>query len=96
MVIHIVLFKWKSDASKSPIAKVIDDLRKLKGKIPEIVDLYYGENFSQWSQGYTHALVVKFKNKEDLEIYRNHPLHTPLVERIEAMEENSMSIDFEA
>lgn len=95
MVIHVALFKWRADASKKSISRAINEIRLLKEKIPEIIDLYCGKNFSKWSEGYTHAVIIKTKNRKALDIYRKHPAHVFVVKIIEKLEENSLGIDIE-
>src|SRR6185437_15911027 len=55
MIEHIVLFRWAEGASREAIDSVGTELRKLKDKIPGIVDLSYGANFCDRSKGYTHG-----------------------------------------
>lgn len=55
MIIRIALYKWKPEVIKGMITKLIADIRALKAQIPQIVDIYAGENFSEWAKEYTHA-----------------------------------------
>lgn len=79
MVEHIVLFRWTESASPEAIDTVLTELRKLKNKIPAIMDLSCGTNFSDRANGYTHGLVVRFNDKAGLEIYGPHPEHQRVV-----------------
>lgn len=67
MIQHIVLFKAKSELDGS-------ELVSLKTKI-KMVNISFGKNFTERGKGYTHALVVKFETKQDLENYIVDPLH---------------------
>lgn len=95
MIIHIALFKWKSHVSEQEIDWVMREIKELKDKIPEVIDLYCGKNFSQWSKDYTHAVVVKVKDRESLSAYRSHPSHIPVAKKVEESEIDSIGIDFE-
>lgn len=95
MVIHIALFKWRDDVSEKDISQVMADIKSLKGKINGITELYCGKNFSKWSKSYTHAVIVKVKDREALEVYRNHPRHIPVAKRVEELEKDSIGIDIE-
>lgn len=75
MVTHIALFQWRQDISPKEIQKIMDDIKNLKPEIPEIINISCGENFSRWNEGYTHAVVVKVKNRTALDAYRMHPTH---------------------
>ena len=79
MIEHIVLFRWTEGASPEAIDNVLVELRKLKDRIPGIVDLTCGTNFSDRARGYTHGLVVRFKDRSALEAYGPHPEHQSVV-----------------
>jgi len=67
MLVHLVLIRWKGGVNKTEVNNLVTDVKKLKNKIDVIIDIYAGENFSQWNDGYTHAIVVMTKNKKDLD-----------------------------
>jgi hypothetical protein len=75
VVEHIVLFRWTEGASQEAIDRAVAELRGLKGKIAEIVDLSCGANFSGSAKGYTHGLVGRFRDRAALEAYLAHPEH---------------------
>ena len=96
MIEHLVLFQWKPEASAEAIAQVMTALRALKGQISGIVDLTCGENFSPRSQGYTHALTVRFEDRAALETYGPHPAHQRVVqEMIAPIRGMVLSVDYE-
>lgn len=80
MVEHIVLFRWKAEATAEQIEQAITGLRGLKAQVPNILDLSAGENFSERAQGFTHGLVVRFPDKAALEVYGPHPAHQHVVQ----------------
>ncbi len=94
-IVHIVLFRWRADASPDAIAAVIEGLRNLKHQIPDIVDLSVGENFSARAQGYQCGLVVRFKDRAALDAYGPHPAHQDVVENlINPIREDVLALDF--
>lgn len=96
MIIHIALFRWKKDVPDSQIDKLMGQLKDLKNKVDVVIDMYAGENFSRWNEGYTHAVVVITKTRVDLDKYRKHRAHLPIAKMVDEMEEKSIGIDFEA
>jgi hypothetical protein len=82
MVIHVVLFEWKDGAPPEAIDRAVAELRALKGKIPGIVDLSTGANFSARAQGFHHALLVRFTDRAALEAYGSHPAHQRVVQEV--------------
>jgi hypothetical protein len=95
MVVHIALFKWRDDVLEEEIDYIMGEIQSLKEKITGIIELYCGKNLSKWSKGYTHAVIVKVKDKEALDAYRNHPAHIPIAKKVEELEEDSIGIDIE-
>lgn len=96
MVVHIVLFKWKPEASRAEIEEALKRLRELPSAIPDLLSLSCGENFSARSQGFTHALVAYFQDRAGLEKYRHHPDHQKIVEEmINPMAAQILAADFE-
>ena len=79
MIEHIVLFRWTEGTSQEAMDDAMAELRKLKGKIPGIVDLSCGANFSDRAKGYAHGLVVRFKDRSALDAYGPHPEHQRVV-----------------
>lgn len=82
MVIHIVLLRWTENASQEAINTVMTELLGLKDKIPGIVDVTSGANFSERSKGFTHGLVFRFKDRASLEGYLPHPEHQRVVQKL--------------
>ncbi len=96
MIEHLVLFQWTPDASAEAVARVVTELRALKGRIPGVLDLTCGENFSPRSQGFTHALVVRFEDRAALEAYGPHPAHQRVVqELISPIRADTLALDYE-
>ena len=94
MIIHIALFGWKAGVSAQEIEKAMADVRALRSKIKGLHEIYCGENFSKWNEGYTHAVVVLAADQSALQTYRDHPDHKEVASRIDRMEAKSVGVDF--
>ncbi len=96
MIEHIVLFKWKSEATSEQIAEAVAGLRALKSSVPNILDLSVGENFSERAQGFTHGLVVRFPDRAALDVYGPHEAHQHVVQNfINPIRESVLALDYE-
>ena len=96
MIEHIVLFRWKEEASQEAMDSAVAELRRLKGKIAGIVDLSCGANFSDRAKGYTHGLVVRFTDRAALEAYGAHPEHQRVVQNfINPIRADILALDFD-
>ncbi len=97
MIVHLVLFKWKEEATSESILATIEALKRLKSKIPNIIDLSCGKNFTNRAQGFQHGLMVKFRDRNDLESYQNHPAHQEVVQNlIKPILADIIALDYEA
>jgi hypothetical protein len=93
---HIVLFKWKPEATAAQIDAAIEGLRALKNMLPEIVDLTAGKNFTDRGKGYTHGLVVRFRDRAGLESYGPSQEHQAVVQNLIApIREDVLALDYE-
>jgi hypothetical protein len=74
---HVVMFKFKEDASKDDIRKVREAFSALPSKIPQIADYEWGTNNSPegLDKGFTHVFFLTFKSDEDRAVYLPHPDH---------------------
>jgi len=95
MIVHIALYKWRESTTSAEIDEAIRQVRALKTKVPGLVDIRCGANFSRWNEGYTHAFVVLAQDRAALDSYRNHPDHQTVAKRIETMDAGSIGVDFE-
>lgn len=96
MVEHIVIFKLKPGATPEQEQKLIDMLRALKEKVPGILDLTVGKNFTpERGQGYSVGLVVRFQNKDGLAAYGPHPDHMLVKNYVAEVCENSLIVDYD-
>src|SRR5436853_5094762 len=96
MVEHIVLFKTTEEATPEQRHRAMEALKGLKEKIPGIVDLSVGLNFSPRNQGYDIGLVVRFADRAALETYLPHPAHRGCVDEfITPIKQDAIVVDYE-
>lgn len=93
---HIVLFKFKKDAAKEQVDKVVKAFRDLPGKIDAIHDFEAGIDVSieNKSKGFTHGFVVTFRNEADRAIYLPHPEHQEFVKLVGPVVEDVIVFDY--
>ena len=96
MVEHILLIRWTEGASPEAVDTAMAELRALKDKIPGILDLSCGTNFSVRAKGYTHGLAIRFKDRAALEAYNPHPEHQRVVQQfINPIRGDTIVLDYE-
>ncbi len=83
MVKHIVMWKLKDQARgnvKRVNAKLIKEkLESLNGKIPGLLKLEVGIDFSNSEESRDIVLYSEFESKDDLKNYQNHPEHKAIM-----------------
>jgi quinol monooxygenase YgiN len=98
MVRHIVLWRLKDSAngcSKAENAAAIKQrLENLNGKIPGLLKLEVGYDFSRGSDSSDMVLYSEFENRAALEIYQNHPLHEAVKPLVTAARAERRVVDF--
>ena len=74
---HVVIFKFKPDASEEEIEKVTQALGDLKETIPGIVAFEHGVNESpeNLNKGFTHVYMFTFEDAAARDVYLPHPEH---------------------
>ncbi|QCR23704.1 Dabb family protein [Pontibacter sp. SGAir0037] len=74
---HIVVFKYKPDATATQIAEVTQAFGELKDKIPGIVAFEHGINNSPENKnlGFTHVYMLTFEDAASRDAYLPHPEH---------------------
>ncbi|RKP05221.1 stress responsive A/B barrel domain-containing protein [Thamnocephalis sphaerospora] len=93
-VIHIVLIKFKPEATTSERQALMTEMNTLRD-IPCVRSLSFGENFTHRSEGYTHALVVGVETKDDVVAYMIHPIHQAFSAKLATFAESRLAVDFE-
>ncbi len=80
MVEHLVILKFKDDSTADQIDDFLKSVKGLQDKIDGVVDLSVGANFTDRSQGFTHGVCVRFRDRAAFENYIPHPDHVHVVE----------------
>jgi hypothetical protein len=97
MIEHIVLFKMKPETPADAVTAMQDGLKSLVGRVPGIVELTIGANFSERAKGFTHGMVVRLQDRAALDGYIPHPAHREVVEKlIRPMVEDVLAVDYES
>jgi hypothetical protein len=95
MVEHIVLLKFKEQLTEEKQQEVVNRLKDMKGKIPGIVNLEAGIDFSGRSKGFSIGAIIRFEDEAALENYGPHEVHQDFIKFIkENGHEDTLVVDF--
>lgn len=93
---HIVLFKVSAEATRAQAERMLKEVLALKNVIPGIMSASAGINFSERSKGYTHGLVMRFRDRAALDAYLPHPAHQAVIkEFIQPITTDRLVVDFD-
>lgn len=74
---HVVVFKYKPDASPDKIRQITEAFAALRTQIPDVIGFEHGVNNSpeKLNQGFTHVYLLTFTNAAARDVYLVHPAH---------------------
>jgi hypothetical protein len=74
---HVVVFKYKPEATEEQIQVITDAFKALPDQIPGIIGFEHGVNNSPegLNQDFTHVYLMTFENEEARDTYLPHPKH---------------------
>ena len=83
---HIVVFKYKADATTAQIQSITDEFRALKDQIPGILAFEHGPNTSPEGkdQNFSHVYQMTFTDAATRDAYLPHPIHQEFGQKLRA------------
>ena len=93
---HVVMFKFKQDATPAQIEVVVKAFGDLPKQIDTIHSYEWGTNNSpeMLDKGFTHLFFVTFKDEAGRAKYLPHPAHLAFIEKLKPILEEPMVIDY--
>jgi hypothetical protein len=93
---HVVLFKFKADATKEQIDEIVAGFQALPKKIEGITAFEWGTNNSPegLAEGFTHCFVVTFDNAKSRDAYLPHQAHKDFVAILLPRLEKVLVVDY--
>jgi hypothetical protein len=98
MVRHIVLWRLKESANGRSKAENAADIKRrledLNGKIPGMIKLEVGFDFSRTSESSDIVLYSEFESRAALDAYQTHPLHDAVKPYVMAARDERRLVDY--
>ena len=99
MIKHIVMWRLKDSAGgrdKAANARLIKEkLEALRGRIPGLLTVEVGLDFSKSDASADVVLVSEFADRAALQVYQAHPEHTAVADFIGEVRSERRLIDYE-
>lgn len=93
MVKHVVMYKLKNPTEQNAIA-LASKFLSMKGKIDVLKSIESGVDILRSDRSFDVALICQFDSLEDMEVYRTHEVHLPVMAYVKSVVESSKSVDF--
>ncbi|MBL4884758.1 MAG: Dabb family protein [Planctomycetaceae bacterium] len=93
---HVVLFKFKEDATKAQIQEIVTAFGELKNQIDTVLSYEYGTDVSpeKLAKGFSHCFFVTFRSKADLEAYLPHAAHQAFTAKLKPILSDVLVVDY--
>jgi len=95
MIVHIVMFNFKSENREENILKAKEMLEALVEKIDPLLSMEVGIDFNGSERAMDLSLISTFETKEGLSTYAVHPAHLEVVAFIKEVTMLSKVVDYE-
>ena len=94
MLTHIVLLRLK-DRRPESIADTRAHLQSLGHGIETLRELEVGTDITHSDRSYDLALITRFDDRAGYEVYRQHPVHVPVLVHMAEVAESTIAVDYE-
>ena len=95
MINHVVLIKFKPGVKDTDIDDLEKSLDNLPNKIVEIQTYEFGRDLLHSDRSYDFALIALFANLDAIKRYQEHPVHLKVLQKINKLSANILTVDFE-
>ena len=92
---HLVLIETNDDVTDAQIDELLDGVAGLKGKIPGVLDVKIGRNFTDRAPHIAVAGVITMEDRDALAAYGPHPAHQDLLKILMPAAKNVTIADIE-
>lgn len=82
MLRHVVMFRWAEDVDDAHVAAVAAELDQLPLQIPEIAVYRHGRDLGINEGNFDYVVVADFATADDYVVYRDHPVHQSMIQRM--------------
>lgn len=92
---HLVLIETNDGVTDAEVQEVMDGIIALKDKIPGVLEVKIGNNFSDRAPHISHAAVITLTDKDALAAYGPHPAHQDLLKILMPIAKNLTIADID-
>jgi hypothetical protein len=93
---HLVIMKLRQELPGPQLATLYRECEADFAKIPGVLSASMGANFRPSSSEFTHALVIRFADRNALEGFMIHPRHIATGRRMQTLFSDFLIFDYES
>jgi hypothetical protein len=93
MITHVVLIQPKVSTPNAELSAFLEHVQALQEKIPGILSISVGENRSNFHEGFTHGVIMRFVDEAYLHAHHVHPAHVAVVSELDRLCQRSIDFD---
>lgn len=93
MITHVVLMQPRVSTSNAELSAFLEHVQALQEKIPGILSISVGENRSDFHEGFTHGIIMRFVDEAHLQAHHAHPAHVAVVKELDHLCEKTIDFD---
>jgi hypothetical protein len=94
MLTHIVLWKYRPEATAEQRQEHLSKLRDLPRAIPDIIEFSVGFDILQLERSYDTGLTSVFPDRDAFDAYTDHPAHQEVAKLGREISAHIASVDF--
>jgi hypothetical protein len=79
MIRHVVLFRWKAEATAEQRQRVVDELSRLPAVVPSLRAYHLGHDLGLNEGNYEFAVAADFDDADGYLAYRDDPVHQAII-----------------
>tara|TARA_Y100000589_G_scaffold326719_1_gene367046 strand:- start:2238 stop:2528 length:291 start_codon:yes stop_codon:yes gene_type:complete len=91
---HIVLLEKKDDATDEQTQAALAGIRRLKEKIPGVLEVKISDNITDRAP-YSHGAIITMLDRETLAGYGPHPAHQQVLQLLQPVAADLVVVDIE-
>ncbi len=94
----MILYHWKPDIAPERIEQHLNRIRKLPGRVPNLLRVSVGPRtlgFGAGSEHFTHAGIMTFRHQSDFEAFGTTPAHDEIAPELVADLQNLLAVGLE-
>ena len=94
MIKHVVMYKLLDDSQEAKDA-LVARFMSMQGKIEVLKSIESGKDCLGSDRSFDVVLICTFDSLADMLVYKDHPVHVPVMQYVKSVVAKSHSVDFQ-